>query len=52
MIGIIIAVIIGILLFGAILHLLKFAIIVALCVGVVMFAQNKLGRNNGRGRIR
>ena len=43
MIGIIIAVIIGILLIGLVLKLLKVAIIVALCVGAVMFAQNKFG---------
>jgi hypothetical protein len=43
MIGIIIAVIIGILLIGLVLKLLKVAIIVALCVGGVMFLQNKLG---------
>ena len=43
MIGLIIAVIIGIILIGLVLKLLKVAIIVALCVGVVMFAQNKLG---------
>jgi hypothetical protein len=52
MIGIIIALIIGILLFGALLHLLKIAIILAIAVGIVMFAQNKLGQNNGRGRIK
>ena len=43
MIGLIIAVIIGILLFGVVLKILKIAIILALCVGIVMFAQNKLG---------
>ena len=52
MIGIIVAIIIGILLFGILLHLLKIAIIIALAVGIVMFAQNKLGGNNGRGRIK
>jgi hypothetical protein len=52
MIGLIVAVIIGILLFGVILHILKLAIILALCVGIVMFAQNKLGRNDGPGRIK
>jgi hypothetical protein len=51
-IGVIIAVILAILLFGVILKLAKIAIILALCVGLVMFAQNKLGRNNDRGRIR
>jgi hypothetical protein len=43
MIGIIIAVIIGILLIGLVLKLLKFAIIVALVVGGVMLVQNKFG---------
>jgi hypothetical protein len=43
MIGIIIAVILGILLIGIVLKILKIAIILALCVGIVMFAQNKLG---------
>jgi hypothetical protein len=43
MIGLIIAVIIGILLIGVVLKILKIAIILALCVGIVMFAQNKLG---------
>ena len=44
MIGIIIAVIIGILLIGVVLKLLKFAIIVALVVGGLMLAQNKFGQ--------
>ena len=43
MIGIIIAVILVIVLGGIILHLLKIAIIVALAIGIVMFAQNKFG---------
>jgi len=43
MIGIVIAVIIGILLIGLILKVLKVAIILAICVGIVMFAQNKFG---------
>jgi hypothetical protein len=43
MIGIIIAVIIGILLIGLLLKIIKIAIILALCVGIVMFAQNKFG---------
>ncbi len=42
-IGIILAIIIGIILFGVVLHLLKIAIIIALAVGVVMLAQNKFG---------
>jgi len=43
MIGIIIAVIIGILLIGLVLKIIKIAIIVALAVGIVMLAQNKFG---------
>ena len=43
MIGLIVAVIIGILLIGIVLKILKIAIILAVCVGIVMFAQNKFG---------
>ena len=43
MIGLIVAVIIGVLLIGIVLKILKIAIILAVCVGIVMFAQNKLG---------
>ena len=43
MIGLIIAVIIGILVVGLVLKIIKVAIILALCIGIVMFAQNKLG---------
>ena len=43
MIGLIIAVIIGILLIGVVLKILKLAVIVALVVGGLMLAQNKLG---------
>jgi hypothetical protein len=43
MIGIIIAVVIGILLIGLVLKILKIAIILALAVGIVMLAQNKFG---------
>jgi hypothetical protein len=39
----IIAVIVAILLFGLFLKLLKLAIIVALAIGIFMFAQNKFG---------
>ena len=45
MIGIIIAVIVGILVIGLILKILKIAIILAVAVGIVMFAQNKFGTN-------
>jgi hypothetical protein len=43
MIGLIIAVIVGILLIGLVLKIIKIAIILALGVGIVMFAQNKFG---------
>ncbi len=43
MIGIIIAVILAILLFGALLHVIKIAAIIALAVGLFMFAKNKFG---------
>ena len=43
MIGIIIAVIIGILLIGLVLKLLKFAINIALVVGGLMLVRNKFG---------
>ena len=43
MIGLVIAVIVGILVIGLVLKILKIAIILALGVGIVMFAQNKLG---------
>jgi hypothetical protein len=42
-IGLIIAVIIGILLIGVVLKILKIAIILAVCVGIVMLAQNAFG---------
>jgi hypothetical protein len=48
MIGLIIAVIIGILLIGLVLKIVKIAIILALAVGVVMLAQ----RHFGQKRIR
>jgi len=43
MIGIIIAAILAIILIGVVLKIIKIAIILAVCVGIVMFAQNKLG---------
>jgi hypothetical protein len=43
MIGAIIAVIVGILVIGLVLKIVKIAVILAICVGIVMFAQNKLG---------
>ena len=41
--GVIIAVILAIVVIGLLLKIIKIAIILALCVGIVMFAQNKLG---------
>ena len=43
MIGLIIAVVIGILLIGLILKIIKIAIFIAIGVGIVMFAQAKFG---------
>jgi hypothetical protein len=43
MIGIVIAVILGIILIGIVLKVLKIAIILALAIGIVMFAQSKFG---------
>ena len=43
MIGVIVAVILGILLIGIVLKILKIAVILALCVGIVMLVQNKFG---------
>jgi hypothetical protein len=44
LVGIIIAVIIGILLIGVVLKIIKFAIIAALVVGGIMLVQNKFGQ--------
>ena len=52
MIGLILAVIIGILLIGILLKIAKIAIILALCVGVYMFAQNKFGAKRDSGRLK
>ena len=43
MIGIIVAVILAILVIGLLLKLIKFAVIVAICVGAYMLVQNKFG---------
>ena len=48
MIGVIIAVIVGILLIGLVLKLIKFAIIVALVVGGLMLAQKHFGQKRIR----
>jgi hypothetical protein len=52
MIGLVIAIVLGILLIGIVLKVIKIAIILALVIGGVMLVQNKLGRNNDRGRIK
>jgi hypothetical protein len=44
----IIAIIVAFLVFGLVLKLLKLAIIVALAIGIYMFAQNKFGRKRVR----
>jgi hypothetical protein len=44
MIGLIIAVVLAILLIGLLLKIIKVAVILALCVGIVMLAQDKLGQ--------
>jgi hypothetical protein len=51
-IGLIIAVIIGILLIGLVLKLLKLAIVIVLAVGAVMLAQKYFGKNGNGKRIR
>jgi hypothetical protein len=51
-IGLIIAVIIGILLIGLVFKLLKLAIVIALAVGAVMLAQKYFGKNGNGKRIR
>ena len=43
MIGLVIAVVVGILLIGLVLKIIKIAVLVALGVGIVMLAQNKFG---------
>ena len=52
MIGLIVGVIVAILLIGLVLKIIKIAIILALCVGIVMFAQNKLGGSSDNRRIK
>ena len=48
MMGLVIAVIVGILLIGFLLKLIKIAIILAICVGIFMFVQNKFGNKRIR----
>ena len=48
MIGLFVAVIIGILLIGLVLKIIKIAIILAIAVGLVMLAQNKFGQKRIR----
>ena len=50
--GIIIAVIIGVLLLGLVFKLLKLALIVAVVIGLAMFAQKKLGGGGGNTPIK
>lgn len=51
-IGVILAVVIGIILLGVFFKLLKLAIIVALIIAGVMLVQGKLGKNNNNDRPR
>jgi hypothetical protein len=48
MIGLIVAVIVGILVIGLLLKIIKVAVILAVCVAAVMFVQNKLGGGTKR----
>ncbi|HZU51901.1 MAG TPA: hypothetical protein VE968_08530 [Sphingomicrobium sp.] len=43
MIGFIVAAILAILFIGIVLKIIKIAVILALCVGLYLFAQNKFG---------
>jgi len=52
MIGLIIAIIIGVLVIGLVLKLLKIAIIVAIAAGIFLFARNKFGQKRNDERIR
>ena len=45
--GIVIIFVIAIILFGLVLHLVKLALIVAIVVGIALFAKNKLGGGGG-----
>ena len=45
--GIVIAIIIGIILLGLVFKLIKLALIVAIVIGVAMVAKNKLGSGGG-----
>ena len=50
--GIVIAIIIGIILLGLVFKLIKLALIVAIVIGVAMVAKNKLGGGGGTTRLK
>ena len=51
--GIVIIIVVAIILFGALLHLIKLALIVAIVVGIALFARNKLtGGGGGTTRLK
>ena len=51
--GIVIIVVVAIILFGLVLHLVKLALIVAIVVGIALFAKNKLtGGGGGNTRLK
>jgi len=52
MIGIIIAIVVGIILLGLVFKLVKLALIVAIVVGLGMFAAKKLGGGGGNTRLK
>ena len=50
--GIVIAIIIGIILLGLVFKVIKLALIVAIVIGVAMVAQKKLGGGGGNTRLK
>jgi len=50
--GVVIAIVIGILLLGLVFKLIKIALIVAIVVGLGMFAAKKLGGGDGNSRLK
>ena len=50
--GIVIALVIGIILLGLVFKVIKLALIVAVVIGVAMFAKNKLGGGGGTTRLK
>ena len=50
--GIVIIIVIGIILLGLVFKVIKLALIVAIVVGIAMFAQKKLGGGGGNTRLK